>query len=129
MHETLCVLFIHWLLLLSYILLLCCTDVTKQLYVTSGDSTSCPSKPCLTLSELAKNTSQYIAPNTVVKFLPGRHLNTKLVIKDVGNISLIGSEHGNNDSKCVIQCTASAVGFGFRNVTHLRISQLAIFFC
>ena len=129
------ILFIHWLLLSSCILLFCCTSLTEQLYVKSSDSAaSCPNKPCLTLSELAQNTSQYIVPNTVVNFLPGHHVNTNifffLLIKDVWNISLVGSDVANNDSKCVIQCTAPMlIGFNFINVTHLRISHLTILFC
>ena len=102
--------------------------MTEQLYVTPSGNTSCPNKPCLTLSELAQNPSHYIVPNTVVNFLPGHHVCASKFfrIENVENISLIGSDR---DSKYVIQCKAPAIGFAFRNVTYLRISQLTVLFC
>ena len=102
--------------------------MTEQLYVTPSGNTSCPNKPCLTLSELAQNPSNYIVPNTIVNFLPGHHVYASKFfrIENVENITLIGSDR---DSKCVIQCKAPAIGFAFRNVTYLRISQLTVLFC
>jgi len=94
------ILFTRWLLLSSCILLFCSTSLTEQLDVKSSDSAAnCPNKPCVTLSELAQSTSQYIVPNTVVK-LSCEHKNIFLLIKDVWNISLVGSDVANNVKVC-----------------------------
>ncbi|MDD9818551.1 MAG: hypothetical protein OXU61_10540, partial [Gammaproteobacteria bacterium] len=51
-----------------------------------------------------------------------------MLIKDVRNVSLIGSDSSNNGSKSVILCTGS-LGFAFINITTLRVAKLHFSFC
>ena len=122
-----------WLYMLSYLLLLSWTATAEQFYVLPSGSTSCPRKPCYTLTDIVLNSSRYFASNTVITFLPGNHKTNitrefSVLIKDVRNISMIGYDHTNTDSKSVIQCTGS-LGFAFINVTTLKIARLSFIFC
>ena len=121
-----------WLYMLSYLFLLSCDAKAEQFYVIPNN-TSCPRNPCYTLTDIVLNSSQYFASNTVIAFLPGHH-HTKttwdlsVLIKNVRNISMIGYDHTDSDSKSVIQCTGS-LGFAFINVTTLKIEKLQFNFC
>ena len=93
------ILITNWLLLLAYFLLLPWTTTAEQFYVISSSSTSCPRElePCHTLTDMVQNPSQYFASNTVITLLPGDHQtnisrNLTVLIKDVRNVSLIGSQ-------------------------------------
>ena len=122
-----------WLYMLSYLLLLSWTATAEQFYVLPSDSTSCPRKPCYTLTDIVLNSSRYFASNTVITFLPGNHKtnitrNLPVLIMDVRNISMIGYDHTNTNSKSVIQCTGP-LGFAFINVTTLKITSLRFVSC
>ena len=109
------------------------TTTAEQLYVISSSSTSCPREPCHTLTDMVQNPSQYFASNTVITLLPGDHQtnisrNLTVLIKDVRNVSLIGSDSSNNGSKSVILCTGS-LGFAFINITTLRVAKLHFSSC
>ena len=122
-----------WLHALSYFLLLSRTATAEQFYVIPSNSTSCPRDPCYTLTEVVLNSSQYFASNTVIIFLAGNHQTNitrdhSVLIKDVWNISMIGYDHTNTDSKSVIQCTGS-LGFTFIKVTTLKIARLSFTSC
>ena len=55
-------------------------------------NTSCPGQPCLTLNHYMKNTSHYTQSNTVLNFLPGKHvLKRPLHINNVQNVTLKSS--------------------------------------
>ena len=120
-----------WLL---YLVLLSWTVAEEQLYVVpSSSSISCPKDPCYTLTDVVLNRSQYFRSDTVIKFLPGNHQTNitkglSVLIKDVRNISMIGYDHTNSDSKSVIQCTGP-LGFAFINVTTLKIAKLSFSSC
>ena len=122
-----------WLYMMSYLLLLSWTATGEQFYVLPSGSTSCPRKPCYTLTDIVLNSSRYFASNTVITFLPGNHKTNitrefSVLIKDVRNISMIGYDHTNTDSKSVIQCTGS-LGFAFIKVTTLKIANLRFASC
>jgi len=124
---------VQWLFLLAYLLLLSWTTTAEQFYVISSSSTSCPREPCHTLTDMVQSPSQYFASNTVITLLPGDHQanisrNLTVLIKDVRNVSLIGSDSSNNGSKSVILCTGS-LGFAFINITTLRVAKLYFSFC
>ena len=123
----------QWMFLLSYLLLLSWTAMAEQFYVVPSSNRSCPRKPCYTLTDVLQNPSQYFVSDTVIRFLPGSHktnITRKLsvLIKDVRNISMIGYDHTNTDSKSVIQCTGP-LGFAFINVTTLKIARLSLSSC
>ena len=73
---------------------------SAEYYIRSialGNSTSCPGQPCLTLNQYMKNTSYYIQSNTVLNFLPGKHvLKRPLKIKNVENVILQSSTDGSS---------------------------------
>ena len=55
-------------------------------------NTSCPGQPCLTLNQYVSNTSYYIQSNTMLNFLPGKHvLERPLHINNVQNVTLKSS--------------------------------------
>ena len=125
--------YLHYVLMLSGFLLLSWTIAAEQFYVVPNNSTSCPKDPCIILTDIVLNSSQYFASNTVITFLPGLHQTNitedlTVVIKDMRNISMIGYKHTNNDSKSVIYCTR-LLGFAFINVTTLKIAELSFSFC
>ena len=122
-----------WLHVLSYLLLLSWTATAEQFYVVPSHNKSCPRDPCYTLTDVAQNSSRYFASNTVIIFLAGNHQTNitkglSLLIKDVRNISMIGYDHTNSDSKSVIQCTGP-LGFAFINVTEVKIAKLKFSSC
>ena len=60
----------------------------KVLYITPSTSDLCTTQ-CLTISELAANTSNYISSNTTLVFTAGtHHLTVDLTVSDVNNVSI-----------------------------------------
>ena len=124
----------QWMFIMSYLLLLSWTVTADQFYVVASSSTSCPNvQACYTLTDLVLNPSQYFTSDTIVTLLPGSHQTNitrefSVLIKDVRNISMIGYDHTNTDSKSVIQCTGP-LGFAFINVTTLKIEKLSFLYC
>ena len=60
----------------------------KVLYITPSTSDLCTTQ-CLTISELAANTSSYISSNTTLVFTAGTHyLTANLTVSDVNNVSI-----------------------------------------
>ena len=123
----------QWMFMMSFLLLLSWTATAEQFYVAPSGSTSCPEDPCHTLTDVVLNPSQYFASDTIIVFLPGNHQTNisrhfSVLIKNVRNISMIGYDNTNSDSKSVIQCTGS-LGFAFINVTTLKIGKLSFIFC
>ena len=119
--------------MMSFLLLLSWTATAEQFYIVPSNSTSCPKDPCHTLTDVVLNPPQYFTPDTTIVFLPGNHQTNiirhfSVLIKDVRNISMIGYDNTNSDSKSVIHCTGS-MGFAFINVTTLKIGKLSFIFC
>ena len=122
-----------WLLVLPCLLLLSWTVTAEQFYIIPSNRTECPRGPCYTLTDVVQDSSQFFTSNTVIIFLPGYHqakttMELSVLIKNVRNISMIGYNQTNSDSKSVIQCTGS-LGFAFINVTALKIAKLTFSFC
>ena len=83
------------LLLVLMPLLSQCGATEYYVRPTEPSTISCPGQPCLTLNQYTSNSSHYvyIHSNAVFKFLPGtHHMDRPLVIRDVQNITLQGSE-------------------------------------
>ena len=71
----------------------------KVLYITPSTSELCTTQ-CLTISELAANTSSYISSNTTLVFTAGtHHLTADLTVSDVNNVSITS-----NSSYTAIVC-------------------------
>ena len=115
------------LLLLSLLHITTCTVYT----VTPDDhyypNTTC--HHCHNLQHYLLNTTKYFTSNTKLHFLPGiHHLQTDLIIKNVHNISLIGSTVNGTILNAVIQCNSS-VGIAMTNITNLTIKNFIIRAC
>ena len=89
---------------------------------------SCPTHPCLTLSEYAQYLGKYFnGSNLTLEFLPGTHsLNVNVTIKSIHRLEILG-----NSSAVVptmIVCS-SCVGIAFSNIYKVRIDGLAFVSC
>ena len=93
----------------------------------TSTNTSCPTDPCLTLSEYAQSLGQYFnGSNLTLEFLPGNHtFNVNVTIKSINRLEILG-----NSSEVVptrIVCS-SHVCFAFSNIFKVRIDGLAFCF-
>ena len=71
-----------------FIISLLNSATAKVLYITPSTSDPCTTR-CLTISELAANTSSYISSNTTLVFTAGtHHLTVNLTVSDVNNVSI-----------------------------------------
>ena len=104
-----------------------CTSETIFIATNSSDH-ECPAEQCLTLQELV--AYHHVGSNTVLKFLPGKHMllfaiNKSLTILDVVNITLTGvSDHQSSVIHCVSEFSIIAI-----NVQNLTISKLSFSSC
>ena len=99
----------------------------SEFSILPNSNTSCPMRPCYTLSQVMDNPSNYFPSNTTVVFPPGYHevsTEGQLVIQNVSNISLVGD---NNDST-IIKCVGE-FGLVFINITNLTVSKLHFSMC
>lgn len=99
----------------------------ENIYVSPLPNESCPAEPCLTISQLAANTSNYLDSNSIVTILPGNHsLYYKLVIENVSMLTIIANSAP--ALRATVTCT-NCTGFVFKNIFQLHISGLEMFGC
>ena len=80
---------------------------------------------CVTLSQFANNSSDYLRMNTTLHFLPGKqHLDSMILVENV-NTFYMSSRDGN----VTIVCNHSSPRFEFHNVSVVHISGLTIIGC
>ena len=98
--------------------------VTLHVRPTSTN-TSCPTHPCYTLSEYAKDPGQYFnETNLTLQFLPGTHrLNVNLTITNIHQLEIT-----NAVVPTKVVCDSN-VGFTLRNISVVRIEGLAFVAC
>ena len=93
----------------------------KVLYITPSTSDLCTTQ-CLTISELAANTSSYISSNTTLVFTAGtHHLTANLTVSDVNNVSITS-----NGSHTTIVC----MNHSYINLIHsqsIHVSNMDFF--
>ena len=98
-------------------------------------STSCPGQPCLTLNHYMNNTSHYIQSNTVLNFLPGKHvLKRPLHINNVQNVTLKSSTAGSAqllirffcENKSLNHCIYTQSAIEMINVTNVVINDISL---
>lgn len=106
---------------------LSCTAETIFIKTNSSDH-QCPAESCLTLPEFMSYSR--VESNTVVKFLPGKHIlafsiNKSIALLDVVNITLTGvSDQQSSVIHCVSEFSIIAI-----NVQNLTISKLSFSGC
>ena len=91
----------------------------------TSTNTSCPPRPCHTLSEYAQDPGQYFNDsNLTLTFLPGNHtLDINLTITNISQLEIHGAVLPTK-----IVC-GSLVGFIFSNISKLSIDGLAFAAC
>ena len=101
-------------------------------------NTSCPGQPCLTLNHYINNTSHYIQSNTVLNFLPGKHvLKRPLHINNVQNVTLKSSTTGSGmpsqllfkfscENKSLNHCIYTQSAIEMINVTNVLINDIIL---
>ena len=99
-------------------------------YVTPDDDSCCSNSSscdqCYNLQYYLLNVSKYFTAHTQLYFLPGLHyLPTDLVIRNVSNISLIGTSNGKHTT---IRCTG-VYHIILSNIYNLTIRDLVITKC
>ena len=98
-------------------------------YSTPTPDVPCPAEPCHTLSEYAKQPSQYFASNTTLVFLPGDHtLTTTVLLENFNNLTILGgfSSLLLVSSRIVCGDSASVILHG---IAELYVRALAVFSC
>ena len=101
-------------------------------------NTSCPGQPCLTLNHYMNNTSHYIQSNTVLNFLPGKHvLKRPLHINNVQNVTLKSSTSGSGmysqllvkfscENESLNHCIYTRSAIEMVNVTNVVINDISL---
>ena len=112
-----------WTAGLSFVLLLlvCSGLVSSEVYhIQSSPSDSCPAEPCLTLSQFANNSSNYVSINTTLLFLPGNHsLESELLVTNISMASMIS--RFTNASSTVITCNH----LGRLDIAHVSVVYIS----
>lgn len=72
---------------------------TKKAFVTPSEDVACPSQPCLTLNDYARETDQYFVDNTTFVLLTGIHqLDIQLHLENLSNITLFVIDEVQHDN-------------------------------
>ena len=116
------------LLLLSYSAINMVTGkvyfITPSIDVENGPCKESHGDMCLTLSQFADNSAQYVDPSSLnsLHFLPGEHyLETELKLANIQGFEMFSSQV--NPSKPIIVCDKSS-RFDFNKIDHLLMSDL-----
>ena len=102
---------------------------TESFYVLPGNSsnTSCPSHPCVTLSQYLGNISGMT--NISFLFLSGNHsLTSTITMQQVDNITMIGVSY-NNSAPAIIICNSAGAALVFTNASNIKIGNLVFRNC
>ena len=80
--------------ILTVLLTLSVSSDCWQYLIIPSSTDPCLTPPCLTLSQLASNTSSYLHSNTTLGFLSGNHtLDSDLTLKYMTLLQLLNTEH------------------------------------
>ena len=98
-------------------------------YVTPSAGTLCPGNPCFTLSEYAKNASDYFNSNASLLFLSGDHfLDRNITFSNHTGLSLFGNSTLLPNIISSIICNAS-VSISFENIVQAEVYALSFDSC
>ena len=105
-------------------------DGERTLYITPSSSILCHTGPCLTLSQFAQNSSNWLSSNTTLIFLAGNHtLNIEIFISNISNFSMLkDSTSGEGTHDVVVICQDQA-HFIFDCANELWITGLKFIGC
>ena len=109
----------------------CWHPLTIKLYIRPSEETPCPSEQCYLLTHVLQNAVEYFTSNTTVVLTPGHSVVNKNIlaeIKDVSNLTLMGSHSGST----VIECS-EYFHLNFSNVVYrscyIKPQLLQLFCC
>ena len=96
--------------------------------IPSPDVPCNETEQCLTLSQFANNSSEYVGTNVMLHFVQGEHCiaSTMQIEKSLSTFSMSLSSY---DSNVTIVCNYSSVRFEFNNVNVVHISDLTFIGC
>ena len=97
---------------------------TDIYYITTNSPDPCTVQPCLTLSQFAANSTDYILSNTTLVFLPGTHHLSKvnLTLSSMDNFVLT------SENLAQIKCTSDS-SIHFSQAHCIRITNLEFIGC
>ena len=99
--------------------------LSEVYYITPSPNDS---EPCLTLSQLAANSSVYLNSNTTLLFSGGDHfLDTEILIESVSEISMLSNF--SSPLSATITCDQHFASFSYDSVTTLVIRGLTFVQC
>lgn len=107
---------------------ICCNlTLGKIYYITPSATTPCPAESCLSLSQFAANSKNYVRSNTVLRLLPGNHsLVHTLGIKNITSLELSGEL--DSDTSTIIKCLPSTKygvsNFNFYKILYVYIHEI-----
>ena len=95
-------------------------------HITANSTDLCTVQPCLTLSQFASNTSQYLHSNTTLVFFPGTHYLSKvnLMLSNVLHFTM-----KSENSIAQIKCTTNKSNIYFSRLQCIHISNLEFIGC
>ena len=99
-------------------------------YITPSLSVHCPGDPCLTLPQLAANSTSYLGneTNASLSFLPGNHsLDGELSLSHADNFSMIKVIGGNGT--VFVECGSQSGRFNISETTFAMIKDLHFVGC
>ncbi len=112
-------------LLLGYLELLLC----KVHYIIPSEGYPCNAGSCLTLSQFAHNTTNYLDSNTTLILTGGRHiLNIEVSVSNINSIMQQFSMLSTNNMSTIITCSESA-NLSFTNIAYVHIHNLTFIGC
>lgn len=115
--------------LFSFLLVVLCIFqkvASETYYIIPSEEHICPVKPCLTLSQLAMDASEYLMASSVIIFVPGNHrLYTKLTVSNVNSFTMLSNS---SMTTPIIECS-QAGHLSLKSVKYTTIKNLKFIGC
>ena len=99
-------------------------------YITPSLNVHCPGDPCLTLAQIAADSTGYLGneTNIYLSFLPGNHgLDKELYLSHTDNFSMTKDIEGNGT--VFVQCGSHSGRFNISETTFAAIKDLYFIGC
>ena len=99
---------------------------SEMYYIKPSEEHICPLKPCLTLSQLAMNSSVYLMASSVITIAPGNHrLHTKLTVSNMDNFTMFSNS---SLTTPIIECNLAG-NLSFESVKYTIVKNLKFIGC
>ena len=125
----------QWTSLMTFITIYTCFLFVSGglIYITTSAESPCPAKPCVTLSQLATNLTEYLNDNMTMIFLQDNHsLDRKLLFTNItmvtATITTLSHSHSASEN-ILVECALQYANFVFNKVEFVHISNLYFMGC